>query len=1329
MVYQQKVVLAGAVQAKHVGESNLNSAIPDFNPGGLSRTLNVSGLDLFNYRLTVGLDIAGTGIGEAVLGDYYAYLRHTSTDGINSQTRVLLDRVGKTESDPTGSLANGIQAIFSDTFSTNIQNLSDLNNESKLSGDFAPASILSNSDNGLSTMGSIGWNGTWTLFVEDQSEGSTGNLVSWFMQFEDLSEGLETVPPVPSGGGLEYQLSVDEQDWNTSNSMARIVGNQLEALSGTGEIYIRAKYHDSVDSWSASQTIELEKAEQTITFSNVGSLAFLPFYVSATATSGLPLTYSILDDDIATVDEYGYVTPIKFGSFKIKVTVEGNENYHEAESTESFEFMETPIEAVWGLAQLYSQNSTNAPTAGVKKGTNNYLYSRLQEAAASPNAQIQRVEISNSIIGSISLDQMNQLPNIGTVYTSFSNPPSYTSYDQATNGTPDGTYDFIGLSASNAPVTNTVVQWSNNLSNYPQQAPQIVGTNWVAQSLRLADPAASNTISWNAWTNYTSSNSARIRLQVMGRPAVSNSIEGGLSDPAFPDAGGSNSYASAGVENVLYEAQFDADQTNAVIPTNVFSTNQVYRVSLSFGELINEGNEPRQALAVSVTTTEFRVVTGPNYPPSNPEIIGAELGNIDVAPGQDVVGTLAPVQDSDADDTVTYSLPSATYPDSNDNDYFTISDGRLRKNSNFDYSIKPTFTISIRATDLYGLYSETAYVVSVTRAQTITFGSLTNKTYGDAAFDPGATAESGLTVTYTSSDPNVAEVTGSLVVIKAAGSTTITASQAGGESGWQAAETVEQVLTVEPKGLTIGAPSIASRGYNGFKTAGAVTVGTLSGFVTGETVTATATAADYSSANAGTYSNVVVTYTLQEGTGGGKASNYRLAKGLATGEVTAKELTVGQPEIASREYDGTRTAGLVQVGSLDGFASSESVTATAVAADYISSDVGTYSNVTVTYSLANGENGGLAANYRIADRTATGLITAKTLSSDDITLTAPTDLVFNGSPKDFTASARGIGEESVPLNLTYESKEGGGNFSSLDSAPHVAGEYRVTATATGNYGGSRQQEFTITKASSTINVAPTESPISSGQTLANSTLSGGTASVEGAFAFTTPTTAPSVGTSSQGVTFTPTDLANYTSATTTVDVTVIDSDLPIAGTDNFTAAPILGNVVKYAMAQLLENDHPSDPTLNPNDSRSLSITGVTNASSGSKVTRKGSWIIYEPNATAINAGSDTFTYTLSNGSKTAGGTVNISLMMPDFTVEVSIERVADRVSGGKTVTFAVSPEKTFEVQASSDLSNPQSWSVIAPAATSLDDGRLIVEDSSAGGSRFYRVKWLPFGAP
>ena len=73
---------------------------------------------------------------------------------------------------------------------------------------------------------------------------------------------------------------------------------------------------------------------------------------------------------------------------------------------------------------------------------------------------------------------------------------------------------------------------------------------------------------------------------------------------------------------------------------------------------------------------------------------------------------------------------------------------------------------------------------------------------------------------------------------------------------------------------------------------------------------------------------------------------------------------------------------------------------------------------------------------------------------------------------------------------------------------------------------------TVGKATPTVSVWPTASAIYIGQTLASSTLTGGTPSVPGTFTWTSPTTAPPLGATAESVTFTPNDATDYN----TVDV-------------------------------------------------------------------------------------------------------------------------------------------------------------------------------------------------
>lgn len=96
----------------------------------------------------------------------------------------------------------------------------------------------------------------------------------------------------------------------------------------------------------------------------------------------------------------------------------------------------------------------------------------------------------------------------------------------------------------------------------------------------------------------------------------------------------------------------------------------------------------------------------------------------------------------------------------------------------------------------YNYYLQQNPSVSVPNTdQTITFPEISDKTLGEANFDPGATSSSNLQVLYNSSNHNVAEIVDSNVQIKGIGTTIITASQMGNET-YKRADYVSRTLTV-----------------------------------------------------------------------------------------------------------------------------------------------------------------------------------------------------------------------------------------------------------------------------------------------------------------------------------------------------------------------------------------------------------------------------------------------------------------------------------------------------------------------------------------------------
>lgn len=96
--------------------------------------------------------------------------------------------------------------------------------------------------------------------------------------------------------------------------------------------------------------------------------------------------------------------------------------------------------------------------------------------------------------------------------------------------------------------------------------------------------------------------------------------------------------------------------------------------------------------------------------------------------------------------------------------------------------------------------------------QTITFGALTNKTYGDPPFTVSATASSGLAVTFSSLTAPVCTVSGATVTIVAAGSCTIRALQ-GGDSNYNAAPNVDQGFSVGQAGQAITFTTLPNKNF------------------------------------------------------------------------------------------------------------------------------------------------------------------------------------------------------------------------------------------------------------------------------------------------------------------------------------------------------------------------------------------------------------------------------------------------------------------------------------------------------------------------------------
>jgi len=107
---------------------------------------------------------------------------------------------------------------------------------------------------------------------------------------------------------------------------------------------------------------------------------------------------------------------------------------------------------------------------------------------------------------------------------------------------------------------------------------------------------------------------------------------------------------------------------------------------------------------------------------------------------------------------------------------------------------------------------------------------------------------------------------------------------------------------------------VATRAYNGTAAPGTITLGTVSGYATGESLPILTSATDYSSPSVGTYSTTV-SYTLSNNSDSSKglANNYTIGTSVVTGEIVNAQpgftiaLSQGSSNVLGINYGSSET--------------------------------------------------------------------------------------------------------------------------------------------------------------------------------------------------------------------------------------------------------------------------------------------------------------------------------------------------------------------------------------------------------------------------------------
>uniref|UniRef100_UPI000AF00501 YDG domain-containing protein n=1 Tax=Aliarcobacter cryaerophilus TaxID=28198 RepID=UPI000AF00501 len=176
--------------------------------------------------------------------------------------------------------------------------------------------------------------------------------------------------------------------------------------------------------------------------------------------------------------------------------------------------------------------------------------------------------------------------------------------------------------------------------------------------------------------------------------------------------------------------------------------------------------------------------------------------------------------------------------------------------------------------------------------------------------------------------------------------------------GYEVTNSGSGTLTVFQKELNITGMLISNKTYDGANSATISNSGNLNGVVGADSVNISNVFATFKDKNAQTNKEVNISQSLV----GADKDNYIIKDSILYADINKAILTISGNTINNKTYDGTTTAE-ISIGSLSGLIGSEKLQVLG-SGNFDSKNAGNRT-VTVSYNLQDGENGGLANNYKL----------------------------------------------------------------------------------------------------------------------------------------------------------------------------------------------------------------------------------------------------------------------------------------------------------------------------------------------------------------------------
>ena len=176
--------------------------------------------------------------------------------------------------------------------------------------------------------------GDATYFAASANQSFTVNKASQTVTFDPVTDRTYGDEPFSISASASTAQPIT---FSVISGPATVNGNTV-AITGAGTVTLQASQAGDANysAASANQTFKIIKANQTVSFDSVADKTYgdAPFTVSASASSGLPVTFDVVSGP-ATVSS-GMVTLTGTGAVTLQASQAGDANYNSASANRSF---------------------------------------------------------------------------------------------------------------------------------------------------------------------------------------------------------------------------------------------------------------------------------------------------------------------------------------------------------------------------------------------------------------------------------------------------------------------------------------------------------------------------------------------------------------------------------------------------------------------------------------------------------------------------------------------------------------------------------------------------------------------------------------------------------------------------------------------------------------------------------------------------------------------------------------------------------------------------------------------------------------------------------